>query len=288
LDTHKERFDQSIKMNIKSGVSYPKALSLSFQSLSSPENILSLDKPNNILGFHYVKSIIQQKSSIIPLTVKRKNANYHDEHFATDTIASATSIRKALFANKEEKISIEQYVPAVTSTLLKEYLAVYGHFHEWENYWDYLRFRLLQMSPEELREIYEVEEGIEHRLLSAALDSTNFNEFMQKIKTKRYTWTRLQRICVHILTNAKKTDMKNTSEQPSYLRLLGMTKKGKEYLNLYKAQFALPLVSKLSAYKENDILLDIRASRVYSFGIGNQTKDSLLHQEYKQPPIYIE
>jgi predicted nucleotidyltransferase len=147
---------------------------------------------------------------------------------------------------------------------------------------------LLQMSPEELREIYEVEEGIEHRLLSAALDSTNFNEFMQKIKTKRYTWTRLQRICVHILTNAKKTDMKNTSEQPSYLRLLGMTKKGKEYLNLYKAQFALPLVSKLSAYKENDILLDIRASRVYSFGIGNQTKDSLLHQEYKQPPIYIE
>jgi predicted nucleotidyltransferase len=51
LDTHKERFDEKIKMNIKSGVSYPKALSLSFQSLSSPENILSLDKPNNILGF---------------------------------------------------------------------------------------------------------------------------------------------------------------------------------------------------------------------------------------------
>lgn len=288
LDTHKERFDQSIKMNIKSGVSYPKALSLSFQSLSSPENILSLDKPNNILGFHYVKSIIQQKSSIIPLTVKRKNADYHDEHFATETIASATSIRKALFANKEEKSSIEQYVPDAASTLLKEYLAVYGQFHRWENYWGYLRFRLLQMSPEELRDIYEVEEGIEHRLIAAALDSNHFKEFMEKVKTKRYTWTRLQRICVHILTNTKKADIKSIPETASYLRLLGMTKNGKEYLNKYKTQFALPLVSKLSSYKEKDIFLDIRASRVYSFGIGNQTRDSLLHQEYKQPPIYIE
>jgi predicted nucleotidyltransferase len=215
LDTHKERFDEKIKMNIKSGVSYPKALSLSFQSLSSPENILSLDKPNNILGFHYVKSIMQQKSSILPLTVKRKNADYHDEHFATETIASATSIRKALLAIKEEKSSIEQYVPDATSTLLKEYLAVYGQFHQWENYWSYLRFRLLHMSPEELREVYEVEEGIEHRIIAAALDSTTFNGFMQKIKTKRYTWTRLQRICVHILTNTKKTDMKSVSETPS-------------------------------------------------------------------------
>jgi predicted nucleotidyltransferase len=288
LDTHKERFDEKIKMNIKSGVSYPKALSLSFQSLSSPENILNLDKPNNILGFHYVKSIMQQKSSILPLTVKRKNADYHDEHFATETIASATSIRKALFTGKKENSSIEQYVPGATSTLLKEYLAVYGHFHEWENYWSYLRFRLLHMNPEELREVYEVEEGIEHRLLTAALDSTTFKEFMQKVKTKRYTWTRLQRICVHILTNTKKTDMKSMSETPSYLRLLGMTKNGKDYLNKYKSQFSLPLVSKLSAYKESEILLDIRASRVYSFGIENQTRDHLLHQEYKQPPVYIE
>jgi hypothetical protein len=78
------------------------------------------------------------------------------------------------------------------------------------------------------------------------------------------------------------------SETPSYLRLLGMTKNGKDYLNKYKSQFSLPLVSKLSAYKESEILLDIRASRVYSFGIENQTRDHLLHQEYKQPPVYIE
>ncbi len=58
-----------------------------------------------------------------------------------------------------------------------------------------------------LREIYEVEEGLENRLLGAAVTARNFKEFMEKVKTKRYTWTRLQRICVHILTNTKKSEM---------------------------------------------------------------------------------
>ena len=34
-----------------------------------------------------------------------------------------------------------------------------------------LQFRLLQSNPEELREIYEVEEGLENRLIAAALTS---------------------------------------------------------------------------------------------------------------------
>ncbi len=288
LDSHKEIFDENIKKNIKTGVSFPKALSLSFQSLSSTENLVSLEKPNNILGFHYIKALKHQKSPIIPLTVKRKNADYHDEHFATETIASATSIRKALFASKENNSPIEQYVPDATSRLLKEYLNDYGNFHEWEHYWNYLRLRLLHCKPEDLREIYEVEEGIEHRLIAVALEATNFKEFMQKIKTKRYTWTRLQRICLHILTNTKKADMIRTTDKATYLRLLGMTAIGKEYLNKFKSQFTLPLISKLSAYKENDIYLDIKASRVYSFGLGNQTQNKLLNQEFKQPPIYVE
>ena len=151
-----------------------------------------------------------------------------------------------------------------------------------------LQFRLLHCSPEELREIYEVEEGLENRLIAAALEAVNFKEFMQKVKTKRYTWTRLQRMCLHILTNTKKADMTRSGEKATYLRLLGMTGTGREYLNKYKSQFSLPLISKLSAYKAGDILLDINASRVYAFGLGNQTREKLLHQEYKQPPIYVE
>jgi predicted nucleotidyltransferase len=289
LEEHRTLFDEKIKMNIKTGVSYPKALSLSFQSLSSTETLVRLDQPNNILGYHYIKALKQQKSSMKPITVKRKNADYHDEHFATETIASATSIRKALFTSDKDSSIIQQYVPAATNQLLKEYIQQYGTFHEWENYWPYLQFRLLQSNPDELKEIYEVEEGIEHRIISASLHASSFREFMEKVKTKRYTWTRLQRICVHILTNTKKVEMKMDSERATYIRLLGMSSKGKEYLNKYKSEFDLPLISKLSSYKQPDISLDIRASRVYSLGLaGGVAAYGLLQQEYTQPPIYVE
>ncbi|MFF2445961.1 nucleotidyltransferase [Neobacillus sp. NPDC058068] len=288
LEEQHTRFDHHIKRFMDTGVSYPKAVSLSFRQLPDSERYLDLAKPNNILGFQYIKAINQQKSPIRPLTVARKNADYHDEDFSSETIASATSIRKAIFSNEDGKSEIDQYVPEPTKQLLQQYLHDYHVFHQWENYWSLLQFRLIHSSPDELREIYEVEEGLEHRLLAAALVSNNFQEFMQKIKTKRYTWTRLQRLCVHILTNTKKAEMAGKIEKASYLRLLGMTTIGKAYLNMRKKDFSLPLVSKLSSFKEKEIIFDVKAARVYSLGIPNQFKSDLIRQEYKQPPIFIE
>jgi len=281
-------FEEKIHQFMDTGVSFPKAASLAFQQLSGSAKYLDLAKPNNILGLEYIKAVNQQKSMIKPLTVPRKNANYHDAHFASETIASATSIRKAIFSNEDGKTEIDQYVPLPTKQLLKEYHYQFHVFHQWENYWSFLQFRLLHCLPDELREIYEVEEGLENRLLAAALEAGSFQEFMQKVKTKRYTWTRLQRLCVHILTNTKKIEMTNLSEKASYIRLLGMTSKGKEYLNKRKKDFSLPLVSKLSSYKGSEILLDVRSARVYALGAPSQVKNEMIKQEFKQPPIYIE
>jgi predicted nucleotidyltransferase len=287
LEGQQSPFNENIKRFMNTGVSYPKAISLSFQQLADSNQFLDLTKPNNILGFHYVKAVKEQNSSINPITIIRKNADYHDEHFASETIASATSIRKALFDPDAGKTTINQFIPEHTGRLLREYFNHYRTFHQWENYWEYLQFRLIQSSPEELREIYEVEEGLENRILAAAAESQSFKEFMEKIKTKRYTWTRLQRICVHILTNTKKTEMVMKEEKASYLRLLGMTVTGKEYLNKMKKHFSLPLVSKLSACKQKEITLDIHASRVYSFAVPNPQRKEMLMQEYQHPPIFI-
>ncbi|MEH7075071.1 nucleotidyltransferase [Neobacillus drentensis] len=287
LDEMGSTFNENIKHYIETGVSYPRALALAFQQLPDSERYLDLGKPNNILGIEYIKAINQQKSNVIPLTIPRKNANYHDQDFASATIASATSIRKAIFTDSEENSVIDQYVPGPTKQLLKEYLQSYQVYHQWENYWSYLQFRLIHSSPEELRDIYEMEEGLEYRLLSAAREANTFHEFMEMIKTKRYTWTRLQRLCVHILTNTKKEEMALTSEKASYLRLLGMTPLGREYLNKTKSHLSLPLISKLSAFKGKEIYPDIRAARIYSLGIPSHLKAAMMHQEFEHPPIYI-
>jgi predicted nucleotidyltransferase len=285
MENSQESYQANIRKYIKTGVSYPKAQSLSFAELNQSEDLVDLSKPNNILGYHYLKAIISQKSLMRPFTVKRKNADYHDEHFSSERIASATSIRKALFSSVQQEAPIDQFVPAQTNYLLTDYYKQYGIFHQWENYYPYLQFLLLQTKPNELRDIYEVEEGIENRLIKAALTSNCFQEFMENVKTKRYTWTRIQRICLHILTNTKKSQM--DLEKPTYIRLLGMTESGKHYLNKMKAHLGLPLVSKLSSYKHEDIFPDIKAARVYSCVLPGDRKVKSFHQEYKQPPIYI-
>ena len=287
IKEEEKKLDAGIKYFMDTGVSYPKASALAFNHLQASKNYLDLGKPNNILGLEYIKAIKRQKSSIRPMTVTRKNANYHDEHFTSETIASATSIRKAIFSPKDDNHGIDQYVPMATKQLLEEYFHHFHLFHQWENYWSYLQYRLIHSNSEELREIYEMEEGLENRLQAAAIESESFQQFMQKIKTKRYTWTRLQRLCVHILTNAKKIEMNRNLEKASYLRLLGMTTNGREYLNKVKKDLSLPLVSKLSSFKESEINLDVKAARVYALGVPNHLKNELFKQEFNQPPIYI-
>ncbi|MEO2074932.1 MAG: nucleotidyltransferase [Bacillus sp. (in: firmicutes)] len=287
IKEEEKNLDDGIKFFMDTGVSYPKATALAFKQLQSSNNYLDLTKPNNILGLEYIKAIQRQNSLIKPMTVTRKNANYHDEHFTSETIASATSIRKAIFSPKAESQGIDQYVPAATKQLLEEYFHHFHLFHQWENYWSYLQYRLIHSSTEELKAIYEMEEGLENRLQAAASQSESFQQFMERIKTKRYTWTRLQRLCVHILTNTKKVEMNSKLEKATYLRLLGMTANGREYLNKTKKDFTLPLVSKLSSFKGNMIDLDVKAARVYALGVPNYLKDEMFKQEFSQPPIYI-
>src|SRR4051812_18291343 len=56
LKKHQLQYNHAIRQYMDQGNSYPKALSLAFQSLESTENIIDLSMPNNILGFQYVKA----------------------------------------------------------------------------------------------------------------------------------------------------------------------------------------------------------------------------------------
>ncbi|GLB61207.1 nucleotidyltransferase [Cytobacillus sp. NCCP-133] len=287
LESHNSEYQSRVKFHLEKGCSYPKATSLAFNDINPENDLIDLSKPNNILGFQYLKAASNQKSSMKFLTVERKSAGYHDEQFSSDSIASATSIRKALFSDIGEINSIRQYVPDTSYRGLIEYKEHFGKFHQWEDYWPFLKYRLINLLPEQLKDIYEIEEGLEHRLLSAALRAETFQQFMEEIKTKRYTWTRLQRACIHILTNTSKDEMPSVPGKASYLRLLGMSNKGREYLNKQKADFALPLISRISSQLTDLLKLDIKASRVYALGVKGKHQQTLLHQEFKQPPIII-
>jgi predicted nucleotidyltransferase len=285
IEENREHYNELIKEHMKEGLSYPRAASLAFSGLSFGQQTLDLSKPNNILGMEYVRTALSHKFAIKPETIPRIHAEYHDTKLSEHSIASATAIRKSLFENELDIGGIEGYVPATTSSLIKEYLHQFKYVHNWEMYWQLLKYRIISASTEEINHIYEIEEGIEHRLKEAAIHSQNFHEFMAAIKTKRYTWTRLQRMCVHILTNTTKIEMSPLGKQPSYIRLLGMSLAGREYLRIVKKKLPIPLVSRVSSFDSKRILPDIRASRIYALGLPEPYQTRLMKREFEAPLI---
>lgn len=281
-----QQYEGLIKQYMKTGVSYPTALTLAYQELTAGHEILDLSLPNNILGFHYVKAIFQQQAKMKPYTIKRTSADYHEQNFVSPTIASATSIRKALFSNEG---SIINYVPKETLQIMGHYEEQNGHLHNWESYFHLLKYTIMTMSEKDLLSIYEVEEGLENRIKKNILNAHSFQNFMEQIKTKRYTWTRLQRLCTHILTKTTKHQMSyiNPSQTSPYIRLLGMSSKGQGYLNYVKKQLELPLISKLSTFQHPLLELDLKAAMTYNIIFPEPLRSKLLMDEYATPPIRV-
>jgi len=278
-------FNTYVRCGMKNGISYPQALANSLNKLGAGD-VLDLSSPNNILGFHYMLAAAKQNTGMEAFTVARKSAQHHDEAFADETIASATAIRKTLMRDNDPA-SIRTVVPKQSYALLTRCLKETGTFHHWGIYWPFLRYRLISASHEELRNIYEVEEGIEYRLKKAAIAADDFESFMKKVKTKRYTWTRIQRMCTHILTNTTKDEMKRHAAKPEYIRLLAMNEKGRAYLHRIKKNVPVPVVSKFSASLGPLIELDSRAAQIYALPLTKNGRDNLLHREYSRPPLMV-
>jgi predicted nucleotidyltransferase len=287
LEKHEQSYHALVRSFLKKGMSYPKALATAYQQLQPQHIQLDLGKPNNILGFYYVKAIKQLHSHMKPSTIQRTSAQYHDEQFTSNHIASATSIRKSVFENKGNLSPIKPYVPKATYQLLQEYIQQYHTFHRWEDYFSLLKYKILTSTPAELQNIYEIEEGIEYRIIDTIREATSFHEFMAKLKTKRYTWTRLQRMCVHILTNTTKEQMAKIPEKniSPYIRLLGMSKKGQEYIRKVKKKLEIPLIAKLSSFHDELLFLDIKAAQTYSFIFPEPLRTKMMKGEYATPPI---
>lgn len=287
IQQYEEEYNRLIKQFVQTGISYPQSLYKAYEELQlkdGQKEYIDLSKPNNILGFHYVDTAIRYNLPIVPTTVKRIQAGYHDDINVSSTIASATGIRKALFDQKTLS-DIQKFVPKETFNLLQIWFDTYSSFMSWEMFWPFLRFTILRYSPKNLTAFADVSEGIEHALIKHAKDSDSFMEFMGKIKSKRYTWTRLQRMLTHILTGISKEELYEV-KTPTYIRLLGMTKKGQQYLSLNKKHFTLPLISRVASAKDLALTLDIRASLIYGEGV-RFVSNKKIDGDFQTPPIRI-
>ncbi len=287
ISDNEESYHSFVQEGIKEGLSYPKALATAFSKLHLSKDILDLSKPNNILGYHYTKAIVEQEAKIKPYTIQRTAAQYHDKQVLPQSIASATSIRETIVKQKKELCLVEHVVPPTTYQSLQEFKTEHGSFQDWERLFPFLKYKILTTPVEEIGAIYEAEEGLEHRITSCIREATSFLELMEKLKTKRYTWTRLQRFCLHILTNTTKHEMKDVSTTSPYIRILGMNQIGRDYIHTHKKNLEIPLISTLSKHRHPFLEIEKRAASCYALGFDPLIQNKLMTQEYAHPPVIL-
>ncbi|ALX47372.1 nucleotidyltransferase [Lentibacillus amyloliquefaciens] len=278
-------YQSALHEQLDKGESFPEASRLAYRHIGLTTDKMDLAKPNNILGFGYVKSILDNDLPIDPLTITRIKSGYHDQAI-TDSIASATSIREELLATNKVTEQVKRALPEETITQLLHYKQKANCWHSWESYFSLLHYRVMTMSDSELAAIHGVDEGLEYRIKKSALKAGSFHEWMHAIKTKRYTWTRLQRIFAHILTNTTKEEVnliKGNASVP-YIRLLGMTKTGQHYLNSRKKQMDVPLITTLARANVPMALKEEKASNAY-YSILPADKRTEFRRQELQPPI---
>lgn len=282
LNQENRFYQQRIHEAVQSGISYPKALNEAYQAVTGGRTeFADLSKPNNILGYHYIEAAERISSPMRPLTIQRIGANYHDPISDSVSIASATGIRKAFF----EGGSIEElakYLPAFSLEALHSFAEEHGRFGGWDTFYPLLRYTILKERPKSLSRFAEVTEGIENLIYDAARKEQEFEGFIGRVKSKRFTRTRIQRMLTHIFTGFTWEHLKSF-EQPSYLRLLGMSTGGRQYLHAQKKNISLPVISRAADLADGMGKLDIHASSLYMLGLGSGN----LIKEFTTPPIYF-
>ena len=255
-----KEFSSLITRQLRSGLSYPKARELAIQMYfgSSQKYTDVLENPNNILGIEYLKSL------------KRKYSDNNSNDIKSG-IASATAIRTMLQKGK----NIHYVVPYETYELLEEKKKYGQIIPSLSIFSKEIIYTLRKMTLSEIATLPDVSEGLENKIKAAVNTSNNLEELILKIKSKRYTQSRIQRILLYALLNISEKDIAMSKKQMPYIRVLGFNKNGKKIISAIANQNPkLQIIVSVKKFMENNtdkhlhtmISKDIFASNVYTLG----------------------
>lgn len=259
---------------LKKGISFPKARenALLMYLNGNRKFINVLSSPNNILGIEYIKTLKKHKSNIKPISIARFETGYNDVTYSGN-IASATAIRNIVKNGGFE--ALRKLLPNSSYSVLIDNIKQ-GHIvPDLSVFEKQIIYNLRSMYPEEISELAEVSEGLEHSYKNAADSCNTLEELLGKIKSKRYTSTRLQRILLYSLLNITKKDIELSKRTMPYIRVLGLNKRGKFLISeIAKANPKLEIVTSVKKFVDKTtnknmksmIEKDIWATDVYTLG----------------------
>ena len=261
IKNNQKNYDNLVKKQMNQGLRYPDACN---QALSILMN-KTVTTPNDLLGLAYVKEVINHNYPIELHCIKRTN-DFHS--LDIESISSASAIRHAL----KNKIDISNQFCNYED---------YQEFYFFDDFYPFLRYKILTTDAPTLKHLHLVDEGIENLLKEKVVITNHMDELITSLTSKRYTRSRIQRMLIHILMNNSKEDIAEAM-QIDYIRVLKMNNVGQAYLNKIKKSCEYKLVTNFFSYHHPALELEFRATKLLS--CLSKNPNQLISLEYKSIP----
>ena len=236
---------------LQTGVSYGQA---SYETMKYYSSHLAeeLSKPNNLLGFRYVETIIKNHYPMDIIVNHRDMAHN----------ISATTAREELVKNKETAL-----LPASSIEEAKSLMEI-GAYTDPARYEDSCLLCSRQLSLNDLSRSGLFREGLEHKWYKETSAPT-YTTMLDGIKSKRYLYSRLKRIGAQLLLSGHHSHSPFAQLlPPGYLRLLGLRQEKSKVLK----SCTLPVLTStakamrtLSPMYQSMLSLDIQATDLRAY-----------------------
>lgn len=254
LDAPTPAFQAALKAALDRGASFAAAQGEALSACLPAPRPASWEKPNNILALCYLRALRRLESPLLSLPVRREG-DYHASALEGQRWPSATAVRAAFLGGDlaAARAACGYDLPAAPVCRPGALDAV-------------LLYKLRTQSARALACLPDCTEGLENRLKTCAARAATREELLSLLKTRRYAYTRLSRLCCHALLDVT-AGLLAAHPLPTYARLLGLRRGA---LNGELRQSALPLPARAADLNPDDPLaaLDLRAYDLWALGAG--------------------
>ena len=266
-----------LRTYINEGMSYGSA----FRKALNTE---MLNTPNALLGLEYIRAGLTYYPSLKYIPILRTS-----DHTTSNSNSTATTLTKLNTLNSKIELQLQSIIPKTIADDMTNIISN-GAYVNYNRYYDMVHTLSRRTSTKELESFGEFSEGIEH-LWSKAVQQPTWDLVMKQIKSKRYTYARLQRMGAYLTLGIQKDLLQSAiQESPQYARLLAFNDRGRQWL---RNDFEIPLIQKwakapneLNTLGQTMHQIDTLATDIQALCLHNEVK-RMGHMDYTYTPQYI-
>lgn len=210
-------FQKRVREILEEGVSYPVAMQRAARDLADEKVSSVLASPNNMLGIEYVRAAAALGCNLRLFTIPRLLSSHQSESLEGE-ISSSKAIRRAVAQGdaKSAALAVPDFVCPTLEN--KSFEAGFAAI---------LKKTIL---TSDLKGIFDMGEGLENKIRKNALAAATQDELALAVKSKRYTYARINRLLMNIALNNRFTAEKLKECVINFINVLAVKRERRDLL----------------------------------------------------------